>query len=192
MKNYSIRRLVISSASIGGPIMAMACAAPQQQSQLIPRDIIFGNPVKAAPHISPDGTLLSYLAPVNGVLNIWVKTIGGDDDRPVTRDAGRGIQIYFWPQNNKHIMYLQDVDGNENWRLFSVNLENGQTRDFTPFDSVQVQIIEHNKDYPNEMLIAMNKDNPMAHDVYHLDLISGELKQVAKNPGNFMGWLSNA
>ncbi|OGC92124.1 MAG: peptidase S9 [candidate division Zixibacteria bacterium RBG_16_53_22] len=169
----------------------MACSTPKNQTQLIPRDIIFGNPVRTAPHISPDGTRMAYLAPVEGVLNVWVRTIGSDDDRPVTRDKGRGIQNYFWSQDNKQIMYLQDVDGNENWRLYGVNLESAEIRDFTPFDSVQVQIIEHNKNYPNEMLIAMNKENPTAHDIYHLDLITGESRLVAKNPGNFLGWVSD-
>jgi len=192
MANFSSWRAFLSPAIIGGLLMAMACSAPKTRTQLIPRDIIFGNPVKTAPHISHDGTRMAYLAPVEGVLNVWVRTIGSNDDKPVTRDKGRGIQIYFWSQDNKQILYLQDVGGNENWRLYSANSENGETRDFTPFDNVQVQIVEYNKEYPNEMLIAMNKENPMAHDIYHLNLTSGELSLVAKNPGNYLGWVSDS
>jgi dipeptidyl aminopeptidase/acylaminoacyl peptidase len=161
------------------------------QKKLIPRDVLFGNPEKAAPLISPDGMRMSYLAPLNNVLNVWVGTIGQNDFRPVTRDTDRGITRYFWSKDNRHILYLQDAGGNENWRLFSVNLESGETRDLTPFENVQTQILDHNKKYPNELLIAMNRDNPQLHDVYHLDLRSGELKLHEKNPGNVVGWVAD-
>lgn len=175
----------------GAMIMVLSCQSPQQQTKLIPRDIIFGNPVKTAPLISPDGARMAYLAPADNVLNIWVKTIGANDDRPVTHDTGRGIQNYFWAQDNRQIMYLQDIGGNENWRLYSVNLESSEIRDFTPFEDVQVQIVEQNKNFPNEMLIAMNKENPAAHDVYHLDLTTGAMELKARNPGHYLGWVSD-
>lgn len=160
--------------------------------KLIPRELIFGNPVKSSPQISPDGTKMAYLAPANNVLNVWVKTVGAEDDQAVTKDDNRGIRIYFWSADSKHILYLQDVGGNENWRLYGVNLGTGEIRDLTPFDSVQVQIVDRNKHFPNELLIAMNKENPQVHDVYHLDLTSGELVLVAKNPGNIIGWATDA
>ena len=79
--------------------------------KLIPRTVLFGNPVKSRPNISPDGKMMAYLAPVNDVLNVWVKTIGKADDRAVTEDKIRGIRRYFWAEDSKHIMYLQDVGG---------------------------------------------------------------------------------
>ncbi len=161
------------------------------EPKLIPREVLFGNPVKASPQISPDGRRMAYLAPVSNVLNVWVRTIGRKDDQAVTQDRDRGIRIYFWAHDNKHILYLQDVGGNENWRLYAVNLETKQIRDLTPFDEVQVRIIDHNKHFPHELLIAMNKENPQVHDVYHLDLRSGELKLAAKNPGHFADWLTD-
>jgi len=159
---------------------------------LIPRNILFGNPVKTSPQISPDGTLMAYLAPVNNVLNVWVGAIGSDDYQPVTRDEDRGVRFYFWAAGNKHILYLQDAGGNENWRLYATNLDARETRDLTPFENVQVQVIERNKHFPNELLIGLNKDNPQVHDVYHLDLTSGELAMVAQNPGNIIGWVADA
>src|SRR6266571_5153466 len=159
--------------------------------ELIPREILFGNPVKTSPQISPDGTMMAYLAPVNNVLNVWVGKIGSANYQPVTKDEDRGVRFYFWAQDNKHIMYIQDVGGDENWRLYATGLETRETRDLTPFENVQVQVIDHDKHFPNELLIGMNKENPQVHDVYHLDLISGELSLVAKNPGNFLGWVSD-
>ena len=166
--------------------------ADTSEPQLIPREVIFGNPDKTSPQISPEGTRMAYLAPVKNVLNVWVKTIGAKDDKPVTKDVDRGIRMYFWAADSKHIMYLQDVGGNENWRLYGVNLETNEVKDLTPFENVQVQIVDRNKHFPNELLIAMNKENPQVHDVYHLDLTSGELELVAKNPGNVLGWVSDA
>ncbi|HLW02117.1 MAG TPA: S9 family peptidase [Ktedonobacterales bacterium] len=158
-------------------------------TELIPREILFGNPDKANPQVSPDGTKMAYLAPVNNVLNVWVGAIGSVDYRPVTSDTDRGVRFYFWAADNKHILYIQDVGGNENWRLYATNLETRATRDLTPFENVQVQIIDHDKHFPNELLIGMNKENPQVHDVYHLDLPSGELTLVAKNPGNISSWV---
>ncbi|NIO08601.1 MAG: S9 family peptidase, partial [Deltaproteobacteria bacterium] len=136
--------------------------------------------------------MLAYLAPVNDVLNVWVRTIGTEDDKAVTKDDNRGIRDYFWAADSKHIMYLQDVGGNENFRLYGVNLETDEVKDLTPFENVRVMIVDRNKHYPNELLIAMNKENVQVHDVYHLDLTSGELELVARNPGNIVGWATDA
>jgi dipeptidyl aminopeptidase/acylaminoacyl peptidase len=164
----------------------------KSSTKLIPRTILFGNPVKASPRISPDGTRMAYIAPVNNVLNVWVGHVGEDDAQPVTKDEDRGVRFYFWAQDNKHILYIQDMGGNENWRLYATNLETGETRDLTPFENVQARVVEVDKHFPNEMLIGLNKENPQVHDVYHLDLPSGELTLVAKNPGNVAAWYADA
>src|SRR5262245_18412725 len=132
--------------------------------ELIPRDILFGNPDKTNPQVSPDGTRLAYLAPVNNVLNIWVGTIGKDDYQPVTKDEERGVRFYTWANDGKHILYLQDIGGNENWRLYATNLETRETRDLTPFEHVQARLIKNDKHFPDELLIGLNKDNPQIHD----------------------------
>jgi len=161
-------------------------------TKLIPREILFGNPHKTGPQISPDGRMMAYLAPVNNVLNVWVGKVGSDDYQPVTKDEDRGVRFYFWAQDNKHIMYIQDVGGNENWRLYATNLESRETRDLTPFEDVQVQIIDRDKHFPNELLLGMNKEDKRVHDVYHLDLTSGELTLITRNPGNIMGWVTDS
>jgi dipeptidyl aminopeptidase/acylaminoacyl peptidase len=89
-------------------------------------------------------------------------------------------------------MYLQDVGGNENFRLYAVDLKTGEVKDLTPFDDVRVYVVRSDKHFPQELLIAMNKEDPRFHDVYHLDLASGELKLVAKNPGNVASWVVDA
>ncbi len=158
---------------------------------LIPREILFGNPERASPLLSPDGARLAYLAPHDGVLNVWVGTPGGPDYRPVTRDRDRGIRTYFWGRDSEHILYLQDKGGDENWRLFDVNLGSGTERELTPYAGVQVQVIEHDKDFPHEVVIAMNRDDPERHDAYRLDLRTGEARLVARNPGNVVQWVTD-
>ncbi len=187
-KSISVFALLMLLGAIA--MFSSGCAAPEPE--LIPREVLFGNPVKTRPQISPDGKMMAYLAPVNNVLNVWVKAIGKEDDRAVTKDEDRGIRRYFWAEDSKHIMYLQDVGGNENWRLYAVDLEANQIKDLTPYEDVQVQIIARDKHFPDELLIGMNKDDPNVHDVYHLDLTTGELNKVAENPGNIISWLADA
>ena len=86
---------------------------------LIPRDVLFGNPEKISPKISPDGKYLAYIAPDQDVLNVWVRTIGKKDDRVITKDRDRGIRFYGWAYNNKDLVYIQDKGGDENWRLYA-------------------------------------------------------------------------
>ena len=162
---------------------------------LIPREVLFGNPEKAQPRLSPDGNRLAYLAPVDGVMNVWVgpvgSPVGGEDYRPVTRDRLRGIRIYFWAEDNEHIVYLQDVGGNEDWRIHATDPETQETRDLTPFEEVQAQLLAKNKRFPDTLLVGLNKDDPQVHDVYRLSISSGELELVAKNPGNVASWVAD-
>src|SRR5262245_27080595 len=86
---------------------------------LIPRGVLFGNPTKAAPRISPDGKRLAYLAPdKNNVMQVWVQTVGEDDAKPVTNDKKRGIRIHQWTYQPDTLLYLQDNDGDENFHIY--------------------------------------------------------------------------
>ncbi|UCC31629.1 MAG: hypothetical protein JSU86_04995, partial [Phycisphaerales bacterium] len=107
---------------------------------LIPREVLLGNPDKASPQISPDGRRLTYIAPCEGVLNVWVRTIGSNDDRVITKDRKRGIRAYTWAANNRQIIYVQDKNGDENWHLYAVDLETNDIRDLTPFQDVRARV----------------------------------------------------
>jgi dipeptidyl aminopeptidase/acylaminoacyl peptidase len=159
---------------------------------LIPRAVLFGNPARAAPELSPDGRRLAYLAPVNGVLNVWVGAVDGDDFRPVTQDTDRGIRSYAWAHDNRHLLYLQDRGGDENWRLYKVEPDGAAVVDLTPFDNVQAQLVAHDKTHPHEVLVALNRDDERLHDVYHLDLRTDALALVARNPGDVVSWVADA
>ena len=158
---------------------------------LVPRQVLFGNPERVSPRISPDGKRLAWIAPDEGVLNVWVTQMGSWQARAVTKDRERGIRSYFWAHDNRHLLYVQDKGGDENWRLYSVDLETDEIRDLTPFEGVQARIEEVDKHFPDEILVGLNRDNPELHDLYHLDLPSGELEKVAENPG-FVGFVVDA
>ena len=158
---------------------------------LIPRETIFGNPEKADPQISPDGSRMAYLAPLDSVLNVWIGASNTDDYVPITRDTDRGVRLYFWAHDGRHILYLQDKGGDENWRLYKVDLESAEVVDLTPFEKVQTQIIGRDKRKPHEILVGLNKDDERFHDVYRLDLRTDALHLIAKNPGDVVGWIAD-
>ena len=128
--------------------------------KLIPLEVLLGNPKRAAAQISPDGKRLSYLAPLDGVLNVFVGDAGQGNERPVTHDTGRGIEGYPWAHDNRHLMYVRDKDGSENYRLYDVDLETGEERDLTPLDGVQCRLIAHRKRFPNDVLHRLEQGQP--------------------------------
>ena len=163
--------------------------------ELIPRDVLFGNPERVSPHISPDGSQLAWIAPHEGVLNVWVAPIGSSGvdwpaARVVTDDTDRGIRFYAWARDGRHLLYIQDTGGDENWRLYDVDMETMARRDLTPFDGIQARIIATRKSHRDEVLVGINRDNPQLHDVYRLSLSSGELVKEIENPG-YAGWLAD-
>lgn len=152
---------------------------------LIPRAVLFGNPERVQPQISPDGRRLAYLKPDSAdVLQVWVKTIGSDDDRPVTRDPKRGIQQFGWTWNDRDLFYLQDSDGDENFHVFVTNLESGETRDMTPIMGVRAQLLAAEPGRPDEIVVGMNRRSRELMEPWKLDLGSGALTLLAENPGN--------
>ncbi len=166
-----------------------------QPIPLIPRSIIFGNPVKAIPQLSPDGARMCYLAPDEGVLNVWMRTIapgaGGDDDRAITRDRGRGIREYFWSEDGRYVLYLQDQAGDENWHLHAVDPATLEDRDLTPFENVRVDGVQTNHKFPGHILFGMNQRDASAMDMHRLDLATGEITMVAQNPGDYTSWIAD-
>jgi len=153
---------------------------------LVPREILFGNPERIAPCISPDGQRLAWIAPHEGVLNVWIGGTDLSDARVVTADRDRGIRTVAWAHDGRHLLYIQDEGGDENWRLHAVDLESGTDRDLTPFDDVQARVAALDKAFPDDVLVELNRENPELHDVYRLHLPTGELEKIFDNPGFVM------
>lgn len=194
--------MVLAVAGVTGYGGSHVAAEPPREGQLIPRAMLFGNPERAAARLSPDGTRLAYLAPVNGVMNVWVGPVDHiDAAKPVTNDTSRGIRQYFWAYTSGHILYLQDVGGDENWKVYSVDLATGATKDLTPFEEIlgpdgkpimlpggkklrpAAQIAGVSERSPRTIVVGLNNRDPQYHDLYTVDIQSGEMKLLQQNDG---------
>ena len=188
-------RRTILTAVVAAMVLVPALAGPAWagEPKLIPRDVIFGNPVKTAPQISPDGTTISYLAPSEeGVLNVWVQPVAGGEARQVTNDTKRGIRGYGWSKDSKGIMYIQDFGGDENWHVYLSNLASGVVRDLTPFQGIRAQGMITDRHHPNELLVGLNLRDRRMFDMYRIDLTTGAVVLDTENPGDVLGWVTDA
>lgn len=153
----------------------------------IPLDVLFGNPERASPRLSPDGRRIAFLAPRDGVLNVWLRDEDGRD-RPVTRDRRRGIHHVLWAEDGRHLLYLQDLDGDENWHLFATDPESDLTRDLTPFVGVKCALLAVSPLRPRDVLVACYARTATHSDVYLVNIATGSMMMVEENPGDFASW----
>lgn len=159
---------------------------------LIPREALFGNPERAAVQISPDGRHLSWIAPVDGVLNVWVAPAGDvAAGRPVTTDTARGIRQYFWSYRPDTLLYLRDSGGDEDFHLYSVDLASGASRDLTPFQNTRAVVYGVSHLHPDQVLVGMNDRDRQWHDLYRVELASGERTLVQRNSERIAGYLTD-
>ena len=202
MKNSILKILSIVLLLIPA-ILLTSCS---KEEKLISRQVLFGNPDKASLKISPNHQMISFLAPVNDVLNVWVAPIDKPNEAvAITKDTLRGIRTYFWSYNNEQVIYLQDVGGDENWQVHAVNVDTKEDKNLTPFEEItgpdgkpvtlpngkplrpRAQIQEVSYKYPNEILIGLNTRNPQFFDIYRLNIIDGTLQMIQQND-RFLGF----
>jgi dipeptidyl aminopeptidase/acylaminoacyl peptidase len=158
------------------------------QTPIIPRRLLLGNPSALDPKLSPDGRRLAWLAPVDGVMNVWTApTEAVDAAQPLTRMAGRPPAWHDWSPGGRFVLILKDENGDENFRLFSAEAETGESRDLTPLPKVAVQVLLLSPDLPGRILIGLNDRDPRRHDVWSLDPATGERELVYENTEGF-GW----
>lgn len=182
---------------LGSVFILTSCS---KEEPLISRQVLFGNPDKASVKISPNHQMISYLAPLDDVLNVWVAPINDPNNAvAVTKDTLRGIRIYFWSYNNEQIIYLQDLGGDENWQVHAVNINTKEDKNLTPFEEIigpdnkpitlpngklmrpRANIQQVSYKFPNEILISLNTRNPQFFDVYNLNIITGDMKMIQQN-----------
>ena len=151
---------------------------------LIDREVLFGNPMRYQGRLSPDGTRMSFRAPLNGVMNIWV---GDRSDfasvKAITNDTGRGIPQHFWALDSQHVLYIRDEGGDENWHLYSVDLDSGEIIDLSPYEGVQAQMNAQSEKVPGVVIVGMNDRDPKWHDLYRVDLATAERELLVENNG---------
>lgn len=159
----------------------------------LPMEDFFRNPEKSSFNISPDGLQIAYMKPWeegNRMMNIYVKAIDSDEELRLTKASERSIYGFFWISDER-IAYVQDKGGDENLRVYAVNIDGTNEVNLTPFDNVKSQIIDDLEDDPDFMIIGLNIRNPQIHDAYRLNVNSGELTMLAENPGNISSWMTD-
>lgn len=177
---------------LGGAIVHLpatpAALAADANVPLIPRHVLFGNPDKAQTRISPDGKYVSFLAPVNGVLNVWVAPIGQlEKAKPVTSDTKRGISFHQWSFAPDHLIYRQDQGGDENWQVFSVNVATGEAKNLIDNPKVAARVMEASDNHPEDILVGINDRNAQFHDIWKVNVVSGAKQMHMPNPEQVNG-----
>jgi dipeptidyl aminopeptidase/acylaminoacyl peptidase len=172
------------------PAAPVAQAVGKPAENLIPRELFFGNPERAGVQISPDGKHLSWLAPKNGVMNVWVAPIGDlAAARAVTADTTRPVRIYHWAHTGKQVLYLQDAGGDENFHLFSADLATGKTTDLTPLPKVRAELYGTSASRPGHVAVGLNDRDPKVFDPYEIDIVSGKRRKLDENTEGFAGYV---
>jgi dipeptidyl aminopeptidase/acylaminoacyl peptidase len=182
-------RLLASAA-----LLAFAAPALAQTAATVPlieRAKLFGNPARSQARISPDGKWLSWRAPRDGVLNIWIAPASDPAKaRPLTAETARPIPLHYWAPDASMILYINDKGGDENYALYGVDVRTGAQKALTPFEKTRVEIVGISRQVKDRILIGVNNRDPRWHDVYSLDLKSGGLTLVMKNDG-YAGYVAD-
>ncbi len=184
-----LRATVLITLNMG--LWVSAQSNGQVQEGLIPREVFFGNPTRTGVQISPDGNRLSYLAPHLGVLNVWVEDLAGQNARPLTRSIDRPIRSYFWAQNSEQIIYALDRDGNEEFRLYAVDLAGGAEIELTPYHGIQARFIASDPSLPDDILVGLNNRVPQQHDVWRINTRTAVGTRVFQNDRGFVNFLAD-
>jgi len=154
----------------------------REYTSYIPRDILFSNPEKSGVNLSPDGNYISYIAPRDGVKNIYIAPREKPQEgKAVTQDTHRGIQHYAWAYDNKHILYFQDHNGDENWCLYALNIHTLKRTPLTPEYDVHATLQQLSQKDPHHILVAINERRADYHDIYKINLESGHRSLVFYN-----------
>ena len=142
---------------------------------LIPRQVLFGNPEIIGVSLSPDGRRISYLAPDQGVLNLWVQDLDGDAPaRVITDQRDRPQRSAFWTADGRYLISSRDGDGDENTVLVRIDSATGEKRDLTPENKVKAFLVGVDREAPSELVVGLNDRDPRYHDLYVINVDSGD------------------
>ena len=191
-----MKKVSLAAAALAGTAMMPGVGHAEHHAlseyELIDRAELFGNPVASQGRISPDGEWVSWIAPDEGVMNVWVAPAANPEDGSViTDDRHRGISNHFWSTDSKYVMFVKDNDGDENFHVYATDPRSGETRDLTPVaEGARAQIMGVSKDRPGIILVGLNERNPQLTDLYEVNIETGERTLIAENPG-YAAWITD-
>ena len=180
MRKFTVVAVAVA-LTLGGSAMS---AAAQTTAPLIERAKLFGNPARAQGRISPDGKWLAWIAPKDGVMNIWVAPVADPAKaRALTAEKVRPIRAYYWAPDSASILFINDKGGDENFLLYGVDVATGAQKSLTPFEKTRAQVLGVSRSVKDRILVGLNNRDPRWHDVYSLDLKTGKLSLVMPGDG---------
>jgi WD40-like Beta Propeller Repeat len=166
------------------PAGSAAHYAAPGEVPLIPRELLLGAAERTLPRVSPDGRWLAFVAPHGGAPNLWVAPLSSPEAaRPLTSDTGRGIRDYFWAHDNRRLLFLRDRLGDENWHVHCVDMETGALLDLTPLEGMAAAVEHVSPAHPEEIVVGINHRDPQFHDLYRVNIASGERWPLFENNG---------
>ena len=185
------------SLTISLSVFVFAAQLLAQQPALIDRELFFGNPEYAGAQISPDGKYISFIKPLSGTMNVWVKGIGEPfaAARPMTNDQARPVRSYFWSRDGKYILFVQDKGGDENFNVYAVNPADlpaagspvPAPRNITDAKGIRAIIQAVPKSDPDVIYVGINDRDPAWHDLYKVRISTGERTLISQNKDRYQG-----
>ncbi|HTM57641.1 MAG TPA: S9 family peptidase [Candidatus Udaeobacter sp.] len=178
-------------AAIAFCLAAVADVAPAGAAlpPLVPRRVFSTNPSFANAKVSPDGKTLAYLArSKGGTMNLWVRSFASGEQHAVSKDSDGDLFGAEWAADSRHLLFVHDTNGDENYHLKSLDVVTRQIRDLTPFNGVRAASVLTSASHPRQILVGMNLRNPRVLDMYRVDLESGAVTLDTANPGDVTEW----
>jgi len=192
---FLVAALALATAGCSSDVAPPTTVAP---APLLDRELFFGDPQYSSASISPDGATIAFIKPYREVRNVWVKGIDEPFEaaRPITADR-RPVTGYFWSRDAKHVLYVQDKGGDENFHVYAVDPaaapEEGTgvppARDLTPIDGVRAAIYAVPRDRPESIVVGLNDRDPSFHDAYRIDIATGARTLIRKNTEGVGAWI---
>ncbi|MBI4912305.1 MAG: prolyl oligopeptidase family serine peptidase [Acidobacteria bacterium] len=186
------------------PAETLRTAAPvkparAQQAPLLDRELFFGNPEIAGAQISPDGKWIAFLKPWKETRNVWVKKTGEPNSaaKLVTAEPKRPVAGFFWSRDSKRILFVKDNDGDENFNVWSADpaaappagKEAPTPRNLTEAKGARALIYSVPRATPDTIFVGLNDRDAAWHDLYKVNINTGERTLLRKNTERIAGWV---
>lgn len=140
---------------------------------VIPREKLFKPAEISAVKVSPKGQVALLKNAPDGTNNLYI------DDEQVTFFEEPLIHHFFWSSDYSRLVFLKDVGGSRDSHIMGVDLETSKVVDYTEnFDRVLGKIYGVKGEIA---AVGISGKNPLYHDVYSLNMRTGELKLEYSN-----------